>query len=187
MEEQKNLRSLKIIALKGASIGVGIAVALSTIAGCIHWLESRPKPWRQDAISAAFSGFLSERDHPVFVGFEFTLTNHTRLDYRLDSPPENEAAANPAGVEFGELYNGSVRFPARGTLVYPIFVPASQKAEVVVRFQPYNAAGMTGILESAGPQRERLKEFMRREESDLGGFVLFDSLRHYQMTFPKGW
>jgi hypothetical protein len=186
MEEQKNLRSLGIIALKGVSIGVGIAIALSAIAGCLYWLESRPRPWRQDAISAAFSGFVSIGEPPTF-GFEFTLTNHTGLDYRLDTPPANEGAINPAGIEFGELYHGAMRFPARGRLLYPIFVPANQKAEVVVAFEPQNAKGTTDILGSPGPQKERFKEFMRREESDLGGFALFDPARRYQVTFPKGW
>lgn len=148
MQQQKNLRSLKIVVLTGASIGVGIAVALSVIAGCVHWLESRPKPWRQDAISAAFSGFLSEREHPRFVGFEFTLTNHTRLDYKLDAPSASGTARDPVVIEFGELYGGSIRFPARGKLVYPIFVPANQKAEVVVTFEPRNAKGIADILKS---------------------------------------
>ena len=169
MQQQKNLRSLKIVVLTGASIGVGIAVALSVIAGCVHWLESRPKPWRQDAISAAFSGFLSEREHP-----------------KLDAPSASGTARDPVVIEFGELYGGSIRFPARGKLVYPIFVPANQKAEVVVTFEPRNAKGIADILKSEDTT-EHIKEFMRREESDLGGFVLFDRAMRYQVTFPKGW
>src|SRR5687767_2790615 len=73
----------KKVVLAGFGVGLGLAVSCIAILAGISWLESRPKPWDNTAITAEYDtvGVDGNDNHVVFY---YVLENKTKKDYRLD-------------------------------------------------------------------------------------------------------
>ena len=107
----------------------------------------------------------------------YQLTNHTDLDWRLADGP---SADGRSFVLMSRLKSDrSLSSQEDIRLSYPTFLPARQRARVVLELRhPF------AWPDDTGPGMEaKLKEFVNQGLAEIEGFVLFDQVDRYQIEF----
>jgi hypothetical protein len=146
--------------LVGAGFGVGCALTLGLIIGCVALYSSRPKPWDQKSLVADSSVlwvYTLDSNSPsrkiANVAFIYAIRNTTNQDIRVSNPVT--IMLNPEGGDLTELTGGlySVRFPS--------FIPVGKTVQVELDAPPWFTAGKGK------------------------GFILYDPLNHLQINLPE--
>lgn len=159
-----------------ASVGAGAVAMLAVIAGVIQWYSSRPKPWNTTAIvSVAAPGFSSSTDGKT-VGFSYSVKNTTNVDYHVDSNNQVQVMA--------KLKDGTFVGPIPASLRLPIFVPAKQKGILILSME-FQGIPERSASETAAQFHERLRAYLKDHVGRLGSFVVFDNMKHYEISLPK--
>jgi hypothetical protein len=180
----------KRLVITSAAAGVGFALTIAAIVGCVLWYASRPEPWNARAIRARYGSAItndvgcfvvgeseSERnaceDSHGEVLLTYDIENTTNRDYRI---------AEQSGLTIMERHGNILEAtlitsgPDRGNSYWkidtPIFVPAHQTVAVEVR----------GPYECPRCRAEKLNSFVKDNVPDL---VLFDATSHYEIEFPR--
>lgn len=184
----------KRVLLIAAGFGGGFAVVLASIVAGWAWYQSRPekpKPWDAKAIIATFDYPDTESGEPEGpVGFRpdmlvlyYTLENTTDVDYHS---PQEQLEVDGRLKREKSLTGGSLVTLDKE----PVFIPAKQRRRFSVHVH-------YPVKETFGPEPKTKEEtrkrwmliagYMKKEYSNLDGFVVFDSTNRYQINLPNGW
>jgi hypothetical protein len=191
----------KRLVLVAAGFGGGFAFVLASTVGIWIWYQGRPtkpKPWNTHAIIATFDNpeigsgepeGPNGQFRPEIIILHYTLENTTDVDYHM--PPQEQLELD------GRLKREKSLTATRDVATLDkgqVFIPANQR-----RLFNLNLiyAGSESPTESFGPDpktkeehRRRVKliaDYVRKEYSNLDGFVLFDNTNRYQINLPNGW
>ena len=178
----------------GSSVGVGFGLALGftvVIAGYI-WYESRPRPpklWNTTAITATFDRIDTEGQNNTLL-FAYTLENNTLFDYKVTGQSSVIMTAKLNRQRSLSLDRNDHFI----TVDYPIFIPSGQRTQFLIHLgYPYRYEGIRErpIANASSEERKKYREavaaFVNEQMGNVDGFVLFDEINRYQITFPKGW
>ena len=145
----------------------GASIIAMALAGAFFWYSTRPTAvWNRGAITATFDRISVARGAPLQCYIEYTVENHTELDYQL------VAGNAPYNVIEGEaLQRDATVAWERGTAIH-----AGRKSRARIK------VALTGY--SSGDIRS-LNAFLNRRFSSVQGFAVLDGTRRYDIRFPK--
>jgi len=169
----------RTVALKGLFAGAGFGLVLLLGVGAIIWHNSRPerpRAWDANALIAKEPpGFTLSSDAGK-VEFLYVVENTTDADYEVSLGSDLKVMARGT--------KGTLSQPFSEAVSVPIFVPARQKAvvklSVALANLPIRASGETG-----SDFHERLRGYLEEHLQNLASFVIFDEVRHYQISLPR--
>lgn len=161
-------------------------MGLCAAAGLWHWYSGRPKPpkpWNRKAITAEYDFARPEGDKN-YISFHYMLQNNTDFDYRLDSDTEIEITGRLKQEKGFSQFAGHYV-----TIEYPVFVPARNRVWIALSVPyPYSVREPENATADERKQYTTdVAKYIAQELSNLDGFVLFDTLRRYEIDFPSGW
>lgn len=177
---------------------------------------TKPKPWDAKAIVATFDYPETESGEPEgSVGFRpyiivvyYTLQNTTDYDYTMPAQEQLEVD--------GKLKRQRSLIGSNDLVTLDkerVFIPAKQRRRFAVHlhhpvkelFGPDKLAEEQGDQADHGPpvvfkpgqilsmsdleelSRAGTRAYMRKEFTNLDGFVVYDSTNRYQINLPNGW
>jgi hypothetical protein len=170
----------------GAGFGFAVATIAALTAATYVWYEARPRAWDSAAITATFAGVSSASNTPVGEAllFRYIVKNNTDADYRLDGGAAQLMVRLKDG---GSLLHGSEMI-GRLSIAYPLFIPARRRVKPTIFL---STAFSEQRPEAASPAyaayQQRLLAYLKGDLPALGGFVLFDTARRYEITFHDDW
>lgn len=195
----EDLVTIKAALLKTGIVALGIGLGLGVAALAAIVYSQMPKGWDKKAITASFdSAEFSPTPAPA-VYYTYTLSNNTDKDFSTKLLGEKHLADNlRAAAKRGPVYDDVASIPRSApapTLRFgdinlytsepngdasidnlangePIFVPARQRVQVVVRWE---------LPESEFPKHTSVSIV----NTSLFGFVVYDDTTKYQIEFPK--
>jgi hypothetical protein len=152
-------------------------VALAAV-GWGAWRRWEDGRWNSQAIAARFTEVTVQRlnEKDVHLLLRYSLTNSTRADYRLASPP--------LGVLMERAADGGLE-EIDSVLWEPIAVPAGKTVNAEFDLTVHSVEDLT--TPEAIHSEQDLKAFANRELSRLQGLVFFDYGKRYWIDLPKGW
>jgi hypothetical protein len=169
--------TLWVVGSAGAAL---LALSYFTGASSVHKQAKQGEPagWKQGTVSAGYVGSqLREIDKTrSSLIISYDLENNTDSDYRL--------ADGPGVVILSRLKSdGSFSQEQPIRLSYPVFLPAWQHARLAIEItQPFNWPS-----EDDAAYLDKMRNFVRQRLENVGGFVLFDQTKHWQLELPSGW
>jgi hypothetical protein len=179
--------------LIGAGIGAVGVIAFGLAAGAMRWHQSRPKAWDTQAFEVVYDGIdtvqnykVGQSDERDWFRFRYLVKNKTGQDYELI---EGSAKIMAKLQDSGSLLHDP-QLTSSATLKYPLFIPTGQSVSLEIHVPAYgfNVAPPTDRKSAEYSEyRRKLLAFLEDEMGNLGGFVLFDNIHRYQITFPVGW
>jgi len=169
---------LRITFLKTA---VGLGLALCIVVGALLWFVPRPmttKVWNEKALLVHDAPAIAFSEEPATISLVYHIENATDLDYSIETAQHLKILA--------VLGDGSLAgpIPDKAILRTPIFLPAHRLGTIVldlIAFRPPKQ----NQGESAEVYRERLRQSMNEQLSNIHGFVVFDDSSHYQVNLGK--
>jgi hypothetical protein len=170
----------KTALLKAFVFGAGFALVCLLGVAAWFWKSNRPKSWNSHAIIGTYEFVLSEGE-PQHVVFAYTLQNKTNRDYRLDGHEDLELVEKLQSQK--SIYRPTEKNPE---IRFPVFVPANGRTTFLVD-EPSEYPGGKG--DDSDPERHRanVQEFVKKNHSNVDGFIIFDRTHGYQIDLPKGW
>jgi len=125
-----------------------------------------------DAPAIAFS------DETATVSLVYHIENATDSDYSIETTQHVKILA--------VLGDGSLAGPIadKAILRTPIFVPAHRLGTIVLHLIAFRPPEQNQG-ESAEAYRERLRQSMNEQMSNIHGFIIFDDLNRYQVNLGK--
>jgi len=188
MTETSHTGTWKEIVIKFSSFGAGFAFMLALIIGLIIWVGSRPKspqPWNATGITATFDYADTEGPENTIVVF-YTLENNTPHDYIMD---DDSNAIILVKLEKQKSLSGKKDDEAL-RIDKHLFIPSKHRLSLAVHLNyPFDKKklGDKSTLDERHDYRKSVGEYIDKELSNLGGFVLFDVKNRYEINLPKGW
>jgi hypothetical protein len=166
------------------------------VLGGVIWYKSRPeppKPWNTSALKASYDSIDTEGDKSTFV-FYYILENETNNDYKIENAEHITFAARleqEKSLSIDSMGGADQLFK----LDYPLFVPAKQRVRIAIHFaETYGGSEKIRGNDYGAASLEELRRFhkavtddLKKEDSNLDGFVFFDETNRYQINFPRGW
>jgi hypothetical protein len=168
--------------IKGAGVGVGLALGLAVIAGAIYWYSSRPKqpkPWNFNAIKATYTVLQGQvRGDDVHLTFVYALHNPNDVDYSLPGEVSAELMRklpNDGGFQKlnGASWGERVIIPAKQTVNVEFDVP--------IHLSDFNTKS------TEMENEEKFAKFTARRLSEMDGLAFFDYSNRYRIDLPNGW
>jgi len=173
---------IKRLLLQSAAFGAGFAVILCLALGGFFWYSNRPEPpkaWDVNALVAAGPPGFNVTDDGKHIQFKFQLENKTDTDYSVESGDHLKVTVKLKNGAFAPPY------PSLAKLVdMPIFVPAKQRALVLVKL-PASDIPTRAATETDAQYHERIRTYCEGHFENLQEFVIFDDLNHYQINLPR--
>jgi hypothetical protein len=191
--------TVKAALLKTGVVALGIGLGLGIVVLAAVAYTMTPKGWDKKAITASFdSADFNRRPSPA-VYYTYTLSNNTDKDFSTKLLGDKHLPDNlRAAAERGPVYDDATSTPKSApspTLRFgdinfytadantgesidrlangePIFIPAKQKVQIVLRWE---------LPESELPKHTSVSIL----NTSLFGFVLYDDTTKYQIEFPK--
>lgn len=169
---------------KWTVIGVSAAI-LSTAAGFVvskirhaELASKHPEAWNSDAIKATFAGIQVREINSASAAviFFYDLENTTDFDYRIEDGPNMNFLSRLKS-------DGSLSSEDQPRLDHAAFVPARNRTHIGVELvRPFQWPTQSGAASDG-----QFREFVKRQTSNLEGFVLFDENRRYQVELRGAW
>jgi hypothetical protein len=176
----------KKILLRSAGFGAGFALTLCLIVGVWVWYQGRPQPpvpWNKQAVIAEYDR-VDTRGTDNHIVFLYTLQNNTDEDFRVDA--QYEASLSEKLQKQKEFAQFSQDFY---TLEYPVFVPAKSRVQLAIDSKHVYPSQIKtdATAENRKEYRDTLAHYVTDKYPNLDGFVLFATLRRFEIDFPTGW
>jgi len=174
------MRSWNKLTVVGISAVVLSAAATFAVSRYRHAVlaSGHPVPWNSEAIKAAFAGVqVREIDAGnAAVVFFYNLENTTDFDYRMENSPSMNFLSRLKS-------DGSLSSEDQPHLDHAAFVPARNRAHIGLELvRPFRWPTQNGAASD-----EEIREFVKRQTSNLEGFVLFDEKTRYQVELRGAW
>jgi hypothetical protein len=137
-----------------------------------------PAAWNSNAIKATFAGIqVREIDSTnAEVIFFYDLENTTDFDYRIDNGPKTNFLSRLKS-------DGSLSSEEQPRLDHPAFLPARHRTHIGLELvRPFQWPAQNGAASD-----QQFREFVKRQTSNLEGFVLFDENTRYEVDLRGGW
>lgn len=162
--------------IRAAGFGAGVTLALAMGAGVLVWYTSRPAPWTNGVIAAKYSVLEASRvGDDLHVMFRYALTNNSRNDYSVPSPPSAEL----------------MRKASDGTGYVPLHaswesqtIPPGQTINVDFTVS-YALADYNTTAAEIDKTDRALIAFLEKRLAEYDGLLLIDHVHRYQIDFPK--
>jgi hypothetical protein len=174
----------KKLGILGAGIGIGIVLAVGIAVPSWNYWIHREKPWNRTAITAEYDGLRTEgADHRL--SFRYTLSNNTDRDFHIDDSSSVQLAARLKDKN-SLLFTGGRE---SGKLDLPVFLPEHSRVRLTVHL-PFH---FISVDPEEGSDDERhdwettVTQFVTKKYPNLGGFVILDSAKRYEIDLPSGW
>jgi hypothetical protein len=162
--------------VKAAGFGVGVTLALAMVAGVLLWYTSRPTPWTSGVITAKYSVLEASRvGDDVHVMFRYALTNNSRNDYSVPSPPSAELMRKAS--------DGTGYVPLHASWESQTIPPG--RAINVDFTVSYALADYNTTATEIDKTDKALVDFLERRLAEYDGLLLIDHVRRYQIDLPK--
>lgn len=113
------------------------------------------------------------------IEFRYSVENKTDTDYDLDADQRVKVTL--------KLKNGTLSPPFSSEsklLQLPIFIPAKQRALVIVKL-PASDVPQRVSSDSDALYHERIRAYCEGHFRNVQEFVLFDDLNRYQVNLPR--
>jgi hypothetical protein len=161
---------------------------IQTVSGVLSYSSrpERPKPWNSKAIIATFDvpGVEGEATSKTLL-LLYTLENTTGSDYRMPKKDQLEIDGRlrrENSLDFGgaaiTIDEDEAFLPAKQRKRFTIHLAYSVKADIGPPPQ---------TKEEYRHQQQVLAEAIKKDLSNLNGFVIFDLVNRYEIDFPNGW
>ena len=180
--QQAQPSSLRRLLYRSAAFGAAFAATLCLIVGGFVWYSDRPqppRPWSTTALVATKPPGFSVSEDAKRIEFKYSVENTTDTDYNADSDQRIKITL--------KLKNGALLPPFSSEsklLLFPIFIPAKQKALVIIRL-PASDIPQKPPSDSDAQYHERIRAYCEEHFKNLEEIVLFDDQNRYQVTLPR--
>ena len=169
---------MRITFLKSA---VSLGLALCIVVGALRWFVPRQKTtkvWNGKALLVHDAPAIAFSDETATVSLVYHIENATDSDYSIETTQHVKILA--------VLGDGSLAGPIadKAILRTPIFVPAHRLGTIVLHLIAFRPPEQNQG-ESAEAYRERLRQSMNEQMSNIHGFIIFDDLNRYQVNLGK--
>ncbi len=170
----------------GKKIGIAIVVivllaAVGLAGGWIVKTRGAKAPegvWNADAISGSFAGIRVQQSDSgnANIAFLYDLENKSGADYLLTTDSKL--------IVMGRLKStGSLSAEDQYHLASAVFLPAGNRTRVMLETR--KSFRWPGQMDGAA--EAQFRNMVNHSIADLGGFVLFDPVNHYQIELPGAW
>jgi hypothetical protein len=142
------------------------------------WHSSRPQPWNDKAMVTEYADLRISSTGSAYNNIEanYFVTNMSNMDYQLSK--SNIVMVKVPG-------SSGLREAPDVAIAQDFFIPAKQKVSVSFRLPLQNR----DIFNEAVTKKNQveIKKLLAKELQDVDGFVVFDPLAKYQISFSNGW
>jgi hypothetical protein len=172
----------------GVSCGVTVVLVGAGLVAAVVWHDSRPRPWRVDALTAQGGEIRVVASHisPVpcdpaakaaeICGDVESLTGF-RLSYTLKNNTDRDITLSPSSVVKTRASNGVLDDPRVPIRLLTTFIPARQRVQVHL-----------GIHYPIAEDKQALKFALGQvglEQNVVGEFLLQDPVQRLEIRLPK--